>query len=456
MAAKRKEKLMQRLIRPERALCFGFLALILLGGILLALPWAAASGSSIGLGNALFTATSAVCVTGLIVVDTGTSFSPFGQLVLILLIQMGGLGFMVFATLVMVALGRRITLRDRMLMRESLNTASLSGLVRVLFWYGAMALVIEAAGAAVLCLRFVPMYGWRRGVYYSLWHAVSAFCNAGFDLFGEYASLTGFQQEPVVLLTIALLIILGGTGFAVMSELLEHRFRWRRLSLHARLSVVTTTVLLVAGTAYMALAEWGNPATLGGVQGWGMRLINAFFQSVTMRTAGFNSVDLASLADGTKFVSVLLMLVGANPASTGGGIKTTTIAVVLLAVWAMVRGRENAEVFGRRIPHSLVRRAVAVVTVTVMVFLAAALSLTVLEGGRVPFIDLLFETASAMATVGVTSAGTPSLSIGSRIVLVPVMYLGRVGPLTMALALTRRRDEGPGRLRYPEEDVTIG
>lgn len=451
-----KLPLMQRIIRPERMLCIGFLLLILAGGLLLAMPAAAATGESIGLPNAVFTSASAVCVTGLVVVDTGTTFSLFGQLVLLILIQIGGLGFMVFATLVMVALGRRITLRDRMLMRESLNTTTLSGLVRLLFWYGLLALCIEMLGALLLCIRLVPRLGWGKGMYFSIWHAISAFCNAGFDLFGGFSSLTAFQQEPLILLVIALLIILGGTGFAVISEVMEHRLRWRHFSLHARIVILMSGVLLLAGTVFMAAAEWNNPQTLGAVNGAGHKLTNAFFQSATMRTAGFNSVDLASMTDGTKLVSILLMLVGANSASTGGGVKTTTAAVLLLAVWSVIRGDEDVSVMGKRIPRSIVQRALAIVTVTMIVFLLGTLILTVAENGKVPFIDLMMETASAMATVGVSSAGTPGLTPASKAVLVPMMYLGRVGPLTLAMALAGRQGERRGKLRYPEEHVTIG
>lgn len=454
--AQNREGLWHRTIRPERVMCIGFLLLIMVGGVLLALPVSAADGSSIGLGAGMFTATSAVCVTGLIVVDTGTAFSPFGQVVLIVLIQTGGLGFMVFATLVMAALGRRITLRNRLMMRESMNTATLAGLVRLTAWYGLMTLVMEAVGAAVLCMRFVPLLGWRRGVCFSVWHAVSAFCNAGFDLFGGFASLTAFSHDPLVLLTIAGLVILGGTGFAVLSELMENRFRWRRLSLHARLVLVMTAILLLAGTVYVALAEWSRTETLGAIDGTGNRLVNAFFQSATMRTAGFNSIDLAALTDGTKLVSVLLMLIGANSASTGGGVKTTTVAVLLLAVWSVIRGEEDIRVMGRRLSWMLVRRALAVVTATLVIFLTGTLALTIFEGGRVPFIDILFETASAVGTVGVTSAGTSALTPASRLVLAIMMYLGRVGPLTMALALARREGDGRTKVRYPEENVTIG
>lgn len=458
--AKGKEKprqsLLHRQIRPERVMAAGFLAAILIGGLLLALPCATVTGRSIGLGNSLFTATSAVCVTGLVAVDTGTTFSLFGQIVLIALIQLGGLGFMVFATLIMVALGRRITLRSRMLMRESMNTTTLSGLVQLAGWYGLLALIIEGMGAAVLSIRFVPAYGPVKGIWYSVWHAVSAFCNAGFDLFGQFGSLTGFRQDPLVLLTIAALIMLGGTGFAVMLEVIGQRGRWRLLSLHARLALGVSAVLLAAGTVLIAAAEWGNAATLGAVEGTGNKLVNAFFQSVTMRTAGFNSVDLAAMGDGTKLLCVLLMIVGASPASTGGGVKTTTFAVILLAVWAELRGSTDVNVWKKRLPDGLVRRALAIITVTLSILFAGTFIIALAEGGRYPLIDILFETTSAVATVGVTSIGSPNLTVLSRIVLAPMMFLGRVGPLTMALALTNRASAASGKIRYPEENITIG
>ncbi|MBQ8201729.1 MAG: Trk family potassium uptake protein [Clostridia bacterium] len=434
----------------------GFLMLILLGGVLLSLPVSAKDGQSIGIGNGFFTAASAVCVTGLIVVDTGTTFSLFGQLVLIVLIQIGGLGFMVFATLVMAALGRRITLRGRMIIRESMNTATLAGLVQLTCWYSLLAAGIELLGAAILCVRFVPLLGWGKGLYYSVWHAVSAFCNAGFDLFGQYSSLTGFQHDPMVLLTVAVLIILGGTGFAVISEVIAGKLRRRAASLHTRLVLISTAALLLGGTAFIALVEWRNPATLGAVDGAGYRLVNAFFQSATMRTAGFNSIDLASMHDGTKLFSALLMFVGASSASTGGGVKTTTVAVLLLSVWSVIRGGEETVVLGRRLPAALTRRALAIVMVATLLLLTGTLTLTLAEGGRIPLIDLLFETASALATVGVTSAGTPGLTAFSRTVLVPLMYLGRVGPLTMAFALADRQRQQKGSIRYPEENITIG
>lgn len=447
---------MKRVIRPERVMALGFLGLILVGGLLLALPVSARSGKSIGLGDALFTSTSAVCVTGLLAVDTGTAFSTFGQVVLLCLIQTGGLGFMIFTTMIMAALGRRITLQDRMLISESMSASTLSGLVRLTVWYGLLAIGIEGIGAALLATRFVPLLGWRTGLYYSVWHAVSAFCNAGFDLFGSYASLTAFAEDPAVLLTVAMLITLGGIGFAVMIDLLSNRFRWSKLTLHTRVALLFSGVLILLGTAFFTLTEWHNPGTLGAVDGAGNKLVNALFQSVTMRTAGFNSVDLAAMHDGSKLVSVMLMFVGASSASTGGGVKTTTIAVLLLTVWSVIRGDEEITVMRRRLPPSLVRRALAIFMVSLFLLTGTTIALSMTEGGRHSLIDLLFEAASALATVGVSSAGTPGFTPAGRALLMPVMYLGRVGPLTLALALARRQGSRRTKVRYPEETITIG
>lgn len=445
-----------RWMRPERVMALGFLALILLGGLLLALPCAAQNGQSIGLGNALFTATSAVCVTGLVAVDTGTTFSLFGQITLLVLIQIGGLGFMAFATLTMQLLGRKIGLRDRMLLRESMNTSGLSGLVRLTRWYLTAALVIEGGGAVLLAIRFVPLLGWGKGVYYSIFHAVSAFCNAGFDLFGHFSSLTAFQNEPLVLLTISMLIFLGGTGFAVLGEVLRQRFQWRKLSLHSRLVLGMSGVLLLLGMAFFCLTEWRNPATLGGISGAGNRLVNALMQSATMRTAGFNSVDLASLRQSSKLMSVILMFIGASPASTGGGVKTTTVAVLALTVWSVIRGDADVQMAHRRVSPGLIRRALAIVSISLAMALGGTMLLTLLEGDGRSFLDMMFEAFSAMATVGVSSVGTPNLTAGSRIVLALMMFFGRVGPLTMASALASRQNHNASKLRYPEEDITIG
>ena len=440
-----------RWMRPERVMALGFLALILLGGVLLSLPCAAQNGRSIGLGNGLFTATSAVCVTGLVAVDTGTTFSLFGQLTLLLLIQIGGLGFMAFATLTMVLLGRKIGLRDRMLLRESMNTSGLSGLVRLTRWYLTAALVIEGGGAVLLAIRFVPLLGWGKGVYFSIFHAVSAFCNAGFDLFGHFSSLTAFQNEPLVLLTISTLIVLGGTGFAVLGEVTRQRFQWRELSLHSRLVLGMTGVLLLMGMTFFCLTEWHNPATLGGISGAGNKLVNALMQSTTMRTAGFNSVDLASMRQSSKLMSIILMFIGASPGSTGGGIKTTTFFTLLAGIRSAATNRSE-KAFRYSMPRDAFKKA-AVITLIALGVVITGTYLMIIMDPYLRLVDALFEVVSAFGTVGLSTGITPTLSLGSKLLSIFIMYIGRLGPMTIATLWHFSRGD---RVFYPTGNISIG
>ena len=439
----------------ESILALGFLAVILLGTVLLALPAASRSGKGIGLFDSLFTATSAVCVTGLVAVDTGTTFSFFGQVVLLILIQVGGLGFMVFATMIMVALGRKISIRGRMLIRESMNGTSLSDLGRLTWMYLLLSLAIEAAGMILLSVRLVPLFGWKHGIWMALFHAVSAFCNAGFDLFGNYASLTAFSGDPLILLTVAVLIILGGLGFAVILETLRNRQGFRNLSLHTRIVLLTTLGLILTGTVFYWVAERTNAETLAGC-GEGEKVLNAFFQSVTMRTAGFNSFDLSCFRDGSKLFSSVLMMIGASPASTGGGIKTTTFAALVLLMLSVVRGENEVNVARRRISGDITRRALAVSMLFLTTLVTGTLVICFIENGRFPLEDILFEASSAMGTVGVSAIGTPNLHPASRAMLLPMMFLGRVGPLTLAFAVAKRQGKLKTLSKYPEEKIMIG
>ena len=439
----------------ESLLVMGFLAIILVGTVLLALPVAARNGQSIGLFNSLFTATSAVCVTGLVAVDTGSTFSLFGQVVLIILIQVGGLGFMVFATMIMAMLGRRISLKGRMLIRESMNRTSLSDLSGLTRLYLLLALGIESLGTGLLSIRFIPMYGPKRGLWMALFHSISAFCNAGFDLFGGYSSLTSYACDPLVLLTVATLIITGGLGFSVILEALRNRQGFRGLTLHARIVLILTPALLLAGTFFYVLVEWGNEGTIKGL-GTGEKLLNAFFQSVTMRTAGFNSIDLSKMKDGSKLFSGLLMMVGASPASTGGGMKTTTVALFVLLMLSVVKGESEVNVARRRLSVDNARRALAIVALFLLTLILGTLALSLIEDGRFALSDVFFEAASAMGTVGVSSIGTPNLRPASRIILLPMMFLGRIGPLTLAIAVSRKQGMTRKLSKYPEEKVMIG
>ncbi len=439
----------------ESVLALGFLAMILLGTVLLALPAASRNGKGISLSDSLFTATSAVCVTGLVAVDTGTTFSLFGQVVLLVLIQVGGLGFMVFATMIMVALGRKISIRGRMLIRESMNGASLSDLGRLTWIYLLLSLAIEVVGMILLSIRLVPLWGWKHGIWMALFHAVSAFCNAGFDLFGNYASLTAFSGDPLVLLTVAVLIILGGLGFAVILETLRSRQGFRNLSLHTRIVLLTTLGLILTGTVFYWLAERTNAETLAGF-GEGEKLLNAFFQSVTMRTAGFNSFDLSRFRDGSKLFSSVLMMIGASPASTGGGIKTTTFAALILLMLSVVRGENEVNVARRRLSGDITRRALAVSMLFLTTLVTGTLVISFIENRRFPLADILFEASSAMGTVGVSAIGTPALRPASRAILIPMMFLGRVGPLTLAFAVAKRQGKIKTLSKYPEERIMIG
>ena len=421
----------------------------------LALPAASRNGKGISLFDSLFTATSAVCVTGLVAVDTGTTFSLFGQVVLLVLIQVGGLGFMVFATMIMVALGRKISIRGRMLIRESMNGASLSDLGRLTWIYLLLSLAIEVVGMILLSIRLVPLWGWKHGIWMALFHAVSAFCNAGFDLFGNYASLTAFSGDPLVLLTVAVLIILGGLGFAVILETLRSRQGFRNLSLHTRIVLLTTLGLILTGTVFYWLAERTNAETLAGF-GEGEKLLNAFFQSVTMRTAGFNSFDLSRFRDGSKLFSSVLMMIGASPASTGGGIKTTTFAALILLMLSVVRGENEVNVARRRLSGDITRRALAVSMLFLTTLVTGTLVISFIENRRFPLADILFEASSAMGTVGVSAIGTPALRPASRAILIPMMFLGRVGPLTLAFAVAKRQGKIKTLSKYPEERIMIG
>lgn len=445
----------KRSIRPERVLALGFLMLIILGTALLSLPFAAADGQSHGLMNGAFTATSAVCVTGLVTLDTVTAWSLFGKIVILALIQLGGLGFMVFATLIMVALGRKITLRERMVIRESMNISTLSGLIRLSMLYGLIALLVELLGAALLAVRFVPAFGWRKGVLFSLFHAISAFCNAGFDLFGSFSSLTAYSGDAYLLSIVSLLIILGGLGFSVIFECAAHRFHWRKFSLHARLVLIATGMLILIGAVVFCLLEWNNPKTLGGM-GVFDKLTNGLFQSITLRTAGFNSIPQESLRESSKLMGVMMMFVGASPASTGGGVKTTTMSVLLLVVISVIRGHQDVNLMKKRLAPALVKRALAILFIAGAVLIIGTMALTVIEGDRYSLLDLIYEAASAVGTVGISAIGTPNLSSASQILLIPLMFLGRVGPLTIALAFAYRQDNRQEHVKYPEDSIIIG
>lgn len=437
-------------LTPYQILAVGFASVIFLGALLLMLPIAATPNQpQLSFIDALFTATSAVCVTGLIVVDTGTYFSTFGQFVIIGLIQIGGLGIMTMATLMALIMRRRIQLKERLLIQESLNQLTMSGVVRLTRKIIINTLLVEFIGGTILALRWYPDWG-LDGIYYGYWHAVSAFCNAGFDLFGHFSSLTAYVGDWTVNLVITSLIIIGGIGFTVMFEVGNFR-RWRDFSLHTKLVLAMTAGILVSSTVIIFFLEYSNPATLGDLPA-STQWLASYFQAVTTRTAGYNTLDIGALQDVTLFFMVILMFIGASPASTGGGIKTTTTGLMLAAIWALIRGRRDVELFERRIPSLLIYKAFAIYFISATLVIVVTMMLSITESA--PFLRLLFEVVSAFGTVGLSTGITPTLSAHAKCWLIVTMFAGRVGPVTLALAFAMRSSHG--KVQYPEGKVSIG
>ncbi len=433
-------------LSPSQTILAGFAGLILVGAVLLTLPAAAKSGRPTPFLTALFTSTSATCVTGLAVVDTADHYSFFGQLVILALIQFGGLGYMTSWAILSLILGRRIGLRERVVLTESHNLYDIGGVVRFTRRIIVAAIAIEAVGAVVLAVRWAQEMPLGRALYYGLFHSVSAFNNAGFDLFGNFRSLVSYVGDPVVTLTVAALLMVGGIGFAVLFDL-----RRRRLSLHSKVALLTTGMLVVGGTVLVGLLEWSNARTLGGLS-WPTRILASFFQAVTPRTAGFATLDVAALTEPTLMLVIALMFIGASPGGTGGGIKTTTFFTPLAMILGTMRGTIEPTIFRRRISMFAVYKAVTIALISVAFVVVMATLLTVVE--QVGLLRALFEVVSGYGTVGLSAGLTPTLSAIGQVILIITMYAGRVGLMTLAFGLTRRLR--PPLVRYPEERIYIG
>ncbi|KOR82583.1 TrkH family potassium uptake protein [Paenibacillus solani] len=444
------EKLKWLRLSPPRILVLGFAAIILLGTALLMLPISTRTGESLGFIDALFTSTSATCVTGLVVVDTATTFSYFGEFVIMLLIQIGGLGFMTMATLFALAFKRRISLKDRLILQEAMNQSSMEGIVRLIRRVLLYSLIIEACSAVILMIRFAFDMPLGQAIYYGIFHAVSMFNNAGFDLFGDYRSLTGYVYDPVVNIVVIFLIVSGGIGFIVLSDLIDFR-KQRKLSLQSKVVLTTTAALLLVGFIIIFIFEFTNPRTLGSLN-WGGKFFGAMFQSVTPRTAGANTIDITGLRQATQFFIVILMFIGASPGSTGGGIKTTTFTIMVGAVIAMMRGREDIVMFRYRLAQERVLKALTIVLLALLLILTVSMILSTTEEGD--FLKILFETTSAFGTVGLSMGLTPDLTVFGKIMISLTMFVGRLGPLTLAYALGRRK--GKELYRHPEGKMIIG
>jgi trk system potassium uptake protein len=442
-----------RNIKPARIIFYSFLIAILTGALLLVMPFSSSTGKSIGFLDALFTATSAVCVTGLVVVDTAIAFSPFGQTVILILIQIGGLGLMAFATLFALILGRKVNLKERLTIQESLNEFNLSGVVRLFKYILIATFSLELLGAAVLSFRFIPQYGIGRGLAKSIFHSVSAFCNAGFDILSTseapFSSLTSYSQDPLVILTIASLFIIGGLGFITWRDIFTVR-KFKEYMLHTKVVLLTTGFLLVSGLMLFFIFEYNT--TLKDMNIWD-KLMNAFFHAATPRTAGFNSLPVDQFLPQTKFITILLMFIGGASGSTAGGIKVTTTAIILFTLFTYLKGRDDVNILQRKINPGIIKKAMSILFLAFTLVLVTTFVL--LMSGDGDLTQCLFEAVSAFGTVGLSTGITPYLSIVGKIAIIITMFLGRLGPLALAISITFLASSNKP-YSYPEGKISVG
>ncbi len=451
----------KKYITPTQIIILGFFVTILLGSILLSLP--IANQKPINYVDALFTSVSATCVTGLTTLSISEQFTTFGQAVILLLIQIGGLGFMVFVALLLIILGKKISLKERILISQSLNQNTLKGMVRltkIIFKY---TLTFEVVGALLLAFVFVPIYGWGEGIFQSIFHAVSSFCNAGLDIVPGNNSLADFVTSPLVNIVLSMLTILGGIGFFVWSDVEEccangikekHKPKkiFSSLSVHTKIVLILTIILILVGTISFLLLEKENllaDYTLGN------QWLASFFQSVQTRTSGMSTLPLGELLNSTKILIMVFMLIGGSPGSTAGGVKTVTIAVVLLSIISSIKSKKHSHVFKHEIPEETIERAHVILEIALLVVLVSTSILVFLEPA-IPTIDILFECISAYATVGLSTGITATLSLASKIVLMILMFIGRVGTITMAVLFVVEKPKTEESIRYAKENVMIG
>ena len=434
-------------LNPPMVLSLGFAILITAGGLLLSLPFFTKSGQATPLVDSLFVAASASCVTGLTPVNTLEHWNTYGHILIIILIQIGGLGVMSLASIIPLILGKKIGMKSRQILKEQLNVESLEGMIVLFKYVLAFTFGTEVLGAILLSIKFVPLYGAGKGVWYAVFHSISAFCNAGFDILGD--SIFPFRDDLLINLTLCALVIVGGLGFVVTSELFRRR-SFKKLSTHSKLVLMVTAILLILGTVMFLFLENEDGVlqyeTLKG------SILESFFQSVVARTAGFYSVDLSKIKDSTALMLMGLMFVGGSPGSTAGGIKTTTLGVLVLSTHAVVRGESEPVVFGRHIGTETVRKALAIFLVSIVIILSVSFMLTITESA--PLVDILYETVSALATVGASKGITPHLTDAGKNLITLCMYLGRIGPMTMAFAFGMKAKKS--LIRYPESFISIG
>lgn len=443
-------------LTPTRIIALSFAALVLVGTLLLMLPAMSRNGESAGFITAFFTATSAACVTGLVIVDTYNYWSVYGQLVIICLIQCGGLGIVTLASFFSVLVGRRVGIRELVLAQESINHFSYEGILKLIKKVVLITFGIEFAGAVILSVRFVPIFG-AKGIYMGIFHSVSAFCNAGFDLMGalgqdNFTSLTPFNNDPVIIYTVAALVAVGGLGFLVWKDLFEYK-KNRSLLLHTKVVLVTSAILIIAGAVLLYAFESSNPATMGRLD-LPARINSAVFQSVSPRSAGFNSVPLNDMKEISKLFTIILMFIGAAPGSTAGGIKVTTFSVMIIAIISQIKGTEEATIFKRRVPQHIVVKALSIAGISLLWVITVTTVIMAIESE--PLMNVLYEVVSAFATVGFATGITSSLTTASKLLLVLTMFLGRIGPLSFAIALSLRANSNTKDIILPEAKIIVG
>nr|WP_315022340.1 TrkH family potassium uptake protein [uncultured Aminipila sp.] len=453
---------MEKLFTPIQIIAYGFLGAILLGSFLLVLPISAKEGQTTAYIDALFTATSAICVTGLTTVTTIEHWSLFGQFVILCLIQFGGLGVITVTTSILLLLHKKITLSERILIQDAYNLNTLGGLVKLTIRVLKGTFLVEGIGAVCFAFQFIPEFGLTQGLWKSVFHSISAFCNAGIDLIGQN-SFAPYAGSVVVNLTTMVLIVVGGIGFPVwwdivrvINKLIKEKFNprllFKKLELHSKVAIVTTLGLIIGGAVLIFCLEYSNANTIGNMPLW-QKIMASFFQSITTRTAGFFTISQNGLRDSSAFLCILLMFIGGSPSGTAGGIKTVTMATLVISTLAVIKGKPDAEMFYRKINYGYCRKALAVSCFSLFVLLISTFGLSIVENAD--FLDVLYETTSAIGTVGLTRGLTPDLSTIGKLIIIMTMYLGRIGPITLALVLNPQKHKGKVCI-LPEEQVLIG
>lgn len=440
-------------LNAVQLLAIGFLAMIFIGGTILCLPISSADGSFTNYLDSIFTAVSAVSLTGLVTIDTGTHWSTFGKVIIIIMIQIGGLAFMSVSTFVVMRIGKKISSKGNISTAESINAYSIKGIIKMVKYVITFTFGVELLGAVILSTQLIPEYGVGRGILYSLFHSISAFCNAGFDLFGDFQSLIGHSSNTILLLTLSALVIIGGIGFIVVFEIYRIITKEsKRISLNSKVVLTVTAVLLIVGTLGMFLLEYNNPDTIG-TMSIKNKILNSFFSATAPRTGGFHSISADAMTSGGKLLTIILMFIGGSSGSTAGGIKTATFGIIIIAVISVVRRREDAGVYGRKISKETVYKAFALFIIALALISAITMILTVTES-KEKFVDLFFEATSALSSTGISTGVTQRLSTIGKVIIALSMYIGRLVPLLAAFSLSAyKKAKG---FNYPEGKILIG